>query len=142
MKNEIDYIVKCKVFLAEHVKENEIRQLLFQYDHGNDIYEHKNSKTNEPNKFVLDISQKLDLKISDKHVALQNLYSYYTLKIFKKNYNNKLKKASTRSNEFELRDGFYSGSDIQNYIEYIIKRYKTLPTNLLIHITSIGLIID
>ena len=38
----------------------------------------ENSKTNEPNKFVLNLSQRLDLRSSNKHVALQNLSIYYT----------------------------------------------------------------
>ena len=38
------------------------------------------SKTNEPHKFVLNLSQGLDLRISDKHVAVQNLSIYYTWK--------------------------------------------------------------
>ena len=46
------------------------------------------SKANEPHKFVLKLSQNLDLGISNKHVALQNLSIYYTLKHKK---NNKLK---------------------------------------------------
>ena len=38
----------------------------------------ENSKTNEPLKFVLNLSQRLDLRSSDKNVALQNLSIYYT----------------------------------------------------------------
>ena len=38
----------------------------------------KNRKTNEPHKFVLNLSQRLDLRSSDKHVALQNPSIYYT----------------------------------------------------------------
>ena len=40
----------------------------------------ENNLTNEPYKFVLDLSQRLHLKSSNKHVALQNLYIYYTWK--------------------------------------------------------------
>ena len=32
----------------------------------------ENNKTNEPNKFVLNLSQKLDLRSLNKHVTLQN----------------------------------------------------------------------
>ena len=32
-----------------------------------------NSKTNEPHKFVLNLSQRLDLRSSNKHVALHSL---------------------------------------------------------------------
>ena len=43
----------------------------------------ENSKTNEPHKFVLNLSQRLDLRSSNKHVALQNLSIYYTWKNIK-----------------------------------------------------------
>ena len=38
----------------------------------------ENNKTKEPRKFVLNLSQRLDLRGSNKHVALQNLSIYYT----------------------------------------------------------------
>ena len=38
------------------------------------------------------------------------------------------------NDEFELADGFYSISNIQDYIEYIIKREEVLSTNSPIHI--------
>ena len=38
----------------------------------------ENSKTNEPHKFILYLSQRLDLRSSNKHVDLQNLSIYYT----------------------------------------------------------------
>ena len=44
----------------------------------------ENSKTCEPDKFVLYISEILDLRKTNKHVALQNLYIYYTWKNIKK----------------------------------------------------------
>ena len=34
----------------------------------------ENSKTNEPYKFVLNLSQRLGLRSSNKHVAVQNLF--------------------------------------------------------------------
>ena len=33
----------------------------------------ENSKTNESHKFILNLSQRLDLRSSNKHVALQNV---------------------------------------------------------------------
>ena len=39
------------------------------------------SKMNESHKFVLNLSERLDLRNSNKHVALQNLSIYYTWKI-------------------------------------------------------------
>ena len=38
----------------------------------------ENSKVNEPHKFVLNLSQRLDLRSSNKYVAPQNLSIYYT----------------------------------------------------------------
>ena len=36
----------------------------------------ENSKTNEPQKFVLNLSQRLNSRSSNKHVALQNSSTY------------------------------------------------------------------
>ena len=44
----------------------------------------ENSKTNEPHKFLLNLSQKLNLRSSNKHVALQNLSIYYSWKNIRK----------------------------------------------------------
>ena len=38
----------------------------------------ENSKTNEPHKFVLNLSEILDLNSSNKYLALQKLSIYYT----------------------------------------------------------------
>ena len=72
------------------------------------------------------MSQILDLRSSSKHVALQNLLIYYMWKNIKKQYkNNKLKIiAPTWNDKFELPDGSCSVSDIQDYMEYIIKNMK------------------
>ena len=52
----------------------------------------ENSKMNEPHKFVLNLSQRLDLRSSNKYVALQNFSIYYMWKNIKKQYkNNNLK---------------------------------------------------
>ena len=63
----------------------------------------ENSKTNEPHKFVLNLSQRLDLRRSNKHVALQNLSIYYTSKNIRKQYKNKKLQiiAPTWIDEFE-----------------------------------------
>ena len=83
----------------------------------------ENSKTNERHKFVLNMSQRLDLRSSNKHVSLQNLYIYYTWKDMRQQYkNNKLKIiAPTWNDEFELPDGSYSVSNIRDKIKYILK---------------------
>ena len=70
----------------------------------------ENSKTNEPHKFVFNLSQKLDLRRSNKHVALQNLSIYYMRKNVRKQHkNNKLKIiAPTWNDELGLSDSSYS----------------------------------
>ena len=46
----------------------------------------ENSKTNKPHRFILNLSQRLDLRSSNKHVALQNLSFYYTWRNIIKQY--------------------------------------------------------
>ena len=52
----------------------------------------ENSKTNEPHKFVLNLSQRLDLRSANKHVALQNLFIYHAWKNIRKQYKNNKQK--------------------------------------------------
>ena len=77
----------------------------------------ENSNMNETYKFLLNLSKRSDSRSSNKHVALQNLSTYYTWKNIRKQYkNNKLKKiAPTWNDNFEMPDGYYSVSDIQNH---------------------------
>ena len=91
---------------------------------------------NEPHKFVLNLSQILDLRSSNQQFTLQNLSIYYTLKNIRKQYNdNKLKIiAPTLNDECELRGGSYSVSDNQDYIEYIIRKHKTWTKIPSIHV--------
>ena len=78
----------------------------------------KNIKTNEPHKFVLNLLQRVDRRSFSKYFGFQNLFIYYTWKNIRRQYkNNKLKIiAPAWNDEFELPDGFYSVSDIQDYI--------------------------
>ena len=96
----------------------------------------ENNKTNEPHKFVLNLPQRLNLRSSDKHAALQNLSIYFTWRNKRNQYkNNKLKIiAPTWNNEFGLPNGTYSVSDIQDYVEFIIKKYETLTAIRPIHV--------
>ena len=48
----------------------------------------ENNKTNEPQKLVLNVSQRLALRNPNKQVALQNLSIYYTWKNIRKQYKN------------------------------------------------------
>ena len=88
----------------------------------------RNSKTNEPNRFKYDLIDKLDLKNPNKNMALANLSIYYTRKNVKSTYNtNKFKILGPTWNEtFDLFDGSYNVSEIQDYIEYIIKKHETI----------------
>ena len=74
----------------------------------------ENSKTNEPHKFKLSLSDQLNLKNPNNNIALGNLSIYYTWKNIKSAYNNKFKiSAPTRNDTFYLPDGSYPIEDIQ-----------------------------
>ena len=64
---------------------------------------------------------------------------YYTRKNIKSSYNNNKFKifAPTWSEEFELPDGSYSVSDIQDYFEYILKKHSESVDN-----PSIGIYVN
>ena len=96
----------------------------------------ENNKTNEPGKFALNLSQRLDLRSSNKYVSRQNLPNHYTWKNIRKQYkNNKLKLITpTWNDEFELPDSSYFVSDIHDFIEFSTKKYKTLTTVPPIHV--------
>ena len=87
-----------------------------------------NSKKNEPSKFIYELTDKLNLKNPNKVMALANLSIYYTWKNIKSEYNNNKFKISapTWNDNFDLADGSYSVSDIQDYFEYIIKKHETI----------------
>ena len=70
-------------------------------------------------KLVLNLSRRLDLRSLNKYVALYNLSIYYTWKYIRQQQkNNKLEIiAEMWNDEFELPNGSYCGSDIQDYIE-------------------------
>ena len=91
----------------------------------------ENSKTNEPHRFRLTLADKLNLKDFNKNMGLANLSIYYTWKNVKSAYNNNKFKISapTWNDEFDLPDGSYSVSDIQDYFEYIIKKHETIADN-------------
>ena len=97
----------------------------------------ENSKTNESNKFIYQFTDKLNLKTpNNKNIGLINLSIYYTWKNIKSEYNdNKFKiTAPTWNDTFDLPDGSYSISDIQDYFEFIINKYETLAENSAIQI--------
>ena len=85
----------------------------------------ENSRTPKPHILTLKLTNKLDLRFGEKVIALSNLRIYYTWKNIKSTYNNNKFKISspTWNDEFELPDGSYSTSDIQDYFEYILKKH-------------------
>ena len=84
-----------------------------------------NSESSKPYVLVLNLTDKIDLRTGEKSIALSNLSIYHTWKNIKKIYNNnKFKISSPKWNDnFELSDGSYSISDIQDYFEYILKKH-------------------
>ena len=100
LKHEVEFIIKSKESLAE----NEIK-------HGS-------------HKFVLILSQRLDLRGSDKQVACQNVFICYTQKNMRKQYqHNKLKIIAPILND-ELDAGFYFASDIKIKLYFSLKSTK------------------
>ena len=66
------------------------------------------------------------MRRGQKSVVLSNFSIYYTWQNIKSSYNHNKFKISvpTWSDEFELPDGSYSISDIQDYFEYILKKHS------------------
>ena len=102
----------------------------------------KNSRTNEPNRLKNNLIDKLDLRSPNKNMALANLIIYYTWKNVKSTYNNNKFKISapTWNETFDFPDGSYNISQIQDYIEYIIKKHETIVENapILIYANTIN----
>ena len=101
----------------------------------------KNSRTSDPHRLLLNLTDKINLKRKDNHVAFSNLRICYALKNMKNSSkNNKFKiPASTWNEEFELPDVSYSVSEIQDYCEYILKKHgeKTNHPSIRIYINKI-----
>ena len=91
----------------------------------------ENSKTNEPHRLRLDLTDKLNFKNPKKNMALANLSIYYTWRNIKtEQNNNKLKISAPTWNEtFDLPDGSYSIADMLDYFEFIINKHETLTEN-------------
>ena len=88
----------------------------------------ENSKTSEPHRFILDLTDRLYPK---RNMDLANLNICYTWKNIKSEYNNNKFKISALdwNDTFDLPDDSYSIVDIQDYFEFIIKRHETLTEN-------------
>ena len=75
----------------------------------------ENCKKSDPLRLSLNLMDKIDLWRKDKYIALSNLSIYHTWKNIKKSYKKNKFKISrpTWTKEFELPDGSYYISDIQ-----------------------------
>ena len=82
----------------------------------------ENIKTSDYYKLLLNLSRKINLKQSNKYVALSNIRIYYTWKLVQKPYkNNKCKISCPTLDEIiELPDGSFSPLDFQQCFKYII----------------------
>ena len=86
----------------------------------------ENSKTSMSHVLILKLTNNLDLRIGETIIALSNLSIYYTWKNIKSSYNNNTFNISAPiwNDKFELPDGSYSVSDIQDFFEYILKKHR------------------
>ena len=120
----------------------------------------ENSKTSNPYRILLSLSDKMNLSRNDTFIAWwsliiycswkniknsyknnkffispwsrSNLTIYYTCKNIKNSY--KINKFKMSVPTFELLYRSYFVSDIQDYFEYIIKKHEKVVDNLLIRI--------
>ena len=99
----------------------------------------QNSQTNESSKFLYEFNDKHNLKNPNENMTLTNLSTYYTWKNIKSEYNNNTFRIlkPTWNVEFNLPDGSYSVSDIQDHFEYIIKKYVADNTPVQIYVNKI-----
>ena len=84
----------------------------------------ENSKTSMLHVLILKLTNKLDLRIGEKTIALSNLNIYYKWRNIKSSYNKVKISAPTWNEKLELPDGSYSVSDVQYYFEYILKKQR------------------
>ena len=85
----------------------------------------ENSNTSKAHVLILKLTNKLDLRIGGKTIAFSNLSIFNTWRNINSLYNNNKFKISvpTWNDKFELPDGSYSVSDIQDYFEYNLKNH-------------------
>ena len=85
----------------------------------------ENSKTSEPHVVILKLTHKLDLRRGEKSTLLYQILVFITHRKTKSSHNNNEFKISapTWNDKFDLPDGSYSVSDIQDYFGYILKNH-------------------
>ena len=96
----------------------------------------KNSKTSDPRRLLLIITDKTDLRRKGKYIASSNFRIHDKWKNIEKSYkNNKSKTSAPTWSELELLDGLYSVSYIQDYFECILKKQGESTDNPLMRIS-------
>ena len=112
--------------ITKKIYNNIMKSIKVKYKMNTIFMNSKNSKTSDTHRLLLNLPYKINLKRSDKQVALSNLSIYYTWKNIKKSYkNNKCNVLALSWNEeFVLPDGSYSISDIQDCFEHILKTQR------------------
>ena len=123
--------------ITKKVYNNILKSIKVQYKNIDTLFiNSENSRTSEYHALLLKLVDILDLRSSQISVGLSNLSIYYTWRNTKSSYkNNKFEiSAPTWSDEFELPDGSYSISDIQDYFEYIPKKLSESDDELPIEI--------
>ena len=100
--------------ISKKVHNNMVNSVKLQNRMDTIFMNFKNCETSNPHRLLLNLTDKINFKRSDKYVALSNLSIYYTWRNMKKSYkNNKFEmSAPTWNEEFVLPDGSYSVSDI------------------------------
>ena len=123
--NEIRHIVHS-LYRAKEVSKkvyNNVMNSMKLYNKMDTIVMNsENSKTSDPQRLLLNLTDKTNLKRSDKHVALSNLSIYYTWKNKEKSYKN---------NKFKISD------PTRNYLMYQIL-YKIFK--IILSISQINMI--
>ena len=107
------------------VYDNIVNLVKVQYKMDGIFISSENNKTSNPNRLLFNLSDKIDLKRSNKNLALSNLNIYYTWK-------NIIHHTKTRS--LKLQRGIinliYLMDHVLRHIEYIIKKHKALTNTL------------
>ena len=73
----------------------------------------ENSKTSDPYRLLLNLTDKIYLRGKDKYIALSNLSMYYTWKIYKRHI-------KTINLRFQLQHGMKNLNYLMDYILYQI----------------------
>ena len=100
----------------------------------------ENSKTSDPHRLLLNLLDKINLKRSDMllYQSLVFIINGINMKKSCKNYKFKIS-ARPWNEEFELHDGSYSVSNIQDCFKWILKKHETVNDNpsIIIYVNKI-----